>query len=343
VSKRNLFQASARKIRILLAAVACSLGCSRSQFQAQTADIRPVDLQQQIAAPFRFVAYGDPRFHDPSDREASNPAARRALVKAIADAHPAFISIEGDLSYNGNDSNDWKVWDTETSVWRDNRIPVYPAIGNHELHGDLTVALGNYFQRFPDLKNSRYYSVRIANTLMFVLDSALEEVSGPQGQWLREKLDAIPSGVDFVFLVFHHPPYTSSSDKKEFGGGHSARSSEQALAKMLESRQQAIRARIVVFSGHVHNYEWHEHGGVTYFVTGGGGAHAYPIHRDPEDPYQSKEVNYHYLLVEVDHQKLRVTMNRLDLSRGKPVWTQPDMVTLVTPSASKTHVAGGTL
>ena len=30
-----------------------------------------------------------------------------------------------------------------------------------------------------------------------------------------------------------------------------------------------MRARIVVFSGHVHNYERHEHGGVTYFVDRG--------------------------------------------------------------------------
>ena len=73
--------------------------------------------------------------------------------------------------------------------------------------------------------------------------------------------------MDFVFIVLHHPPYTSSSDAKTFGGGHSARSQEQKLAKTLEARQQNLRARIVVFSGHVHNYERHEHGGVTYFVT----------------------------------------------------------------------------
>jgi len=138
-----------------------------------------------------------------------------------------------------------------------------------------------------------------------------------------------------VFLVFHHPPYTSSSDKKEFGGGHSARSGEQVLAKTLESRQQNLRARIVVFNGHVHNYERHEHGGITYFVSGGGGAHAYPIPRAAGDPYQSKDLNYHYLLIEVDHQKLQVTMNRLDLTSGKPEWSQPDKVTITAPGMVK--------
>ncbi len=102
---------------------------------------------------------------------------------------------------------------------------------------------------------------------MLALDSSLDEATGPQGNWLAKKIDKIPADVDFVFIMFHHPPYTSSSDEKKFGGGHSARASEQKLlAKLLEERQAHTRARFIVFSGHVHNYERHEHGGVIYFV-----------------------------------------------------------------------------
>ena len=297
---------------------------------------KPVDLKLDVKVPFRFVAYGDTRFHDPRDTEAANPAVRVALVQAIAEVNPAFICFTGDIVYNGNDADDWKIWDKETSIWHDKNIPIYPALGNHDLHGEEKVALGNYFQRFPALKNSRYYSVRAANTLTLVLDSALDETSGPQGQWLVNKLNSIPSDVDFVFFMFHHPPYTSSSDEKKHGGGHSARSAEQQLAKTLEDRQTHVRSRFVVFSGHVHNYERHEHGGVTYFVSGGGAAHAYPIDRAPDDPFQSNKVNYHYLLVEVDHQQLKVTMNRVELIDGKAAWTQPDSVkiTLATPTSA---------
>ena len=310
------------------------VACSRSHSQSQPAEMAvPVELQLQVSVPFRFVAYGDTRFTDPHDTDASNPPVRRTLVQAIADVHPAFISIGGDLSYNGYNPNDWKIWDSETAIWREDKIPVYPAIGNHDLHGDEKIALANYFARFPELKNSRYYSVRAANTLMLVLDSALDENSGPQGRWLTQKLDTIPADVDFVFIVLHHPPYTSSSDAKKYGGGHSARSPELMLAKTLEARQQNMRARIVVFAGHVHNYERHEHGGITYFVTGGGGAHAYPIERGAGDPFQSKEINYHYLLVEVDRGTLKITMNRLDLTTGKAVWTQPDGVNIAAPAS----------
>jgi Icc-related predicted phosphoesterase len=168
---------------------------------------------------------------------------------------------------------------------------------------------------------------------MLVLDSSLDETSGPQGQWLDRNLNHLPADVDFVLIVLHHPPYTSSSDMKMFSGGHSARSQEQALAKSLEARQPNLRARIVVFSGHVHNYERHEHGGITYFVTGGAGAHAYPVDRAKDDPFQSKEVNYHYLELEDDGGKLKITMNRLDLTSGTARWTQPDSVTIAAPAA----------
>ena len=50
------------------------------------------------APPFHFVAYGDSRFHDPKDIEAANPAACQALVKAIAEANPVFISLGGPVT-----------------------------------------------------------------------------------------------------------------------------------------------------------------------------------------------------------------------------------------------------
>src|SRR5690242_3201351 len=288
----------------------------------------PIELRRDTKVPFQFVTYGDTRFTDSFNTKAANPTMRRALVQAIAQVHPAFISIAGDITYRGDQTGDWRVWDTETAAWRQQGIPIYPALGNHDLHGDEKVALANYFRRFPVLDGNRYYSVRAGNTLMLVLDSSLDELSGPQGQWLTRKLDNIPQDVSFVFILLHHPPYTSSSDKKRYGGGHSARPSEELLAKNLEKRQQHAHVRFIVFAGHVHNYERHEHSGVTYLVTGGGGAHPYPIERGPSDPFQSKDINYHYLLISVEKDKLTISMHRIELSGGKPMWTQPDIVTI---------------
>ncbi|HKE55838.1 MAG TPA: metallophosphoesterase, partial [Pyrinomonadaceae bacterium] len=292
--KQSLFKIF---VATLIATIACTAVVAQSQ---------PVELKAKVHDHFRFVAYGDTRFTDPSDIQAANPSVRQQLVLAIANARPDFVVFGGDIAYNGDRAADWKVYDSETTIWRERKITVFPALGNHDLHGDVNQALANYFARFPDLKQNRFYAVHAGNSLLLTLDSSLDELSGPQGEWLKHQLQQLDKSTNFVFIVLHHPPYTSSSDEKTFGGGHSARPAEQQLAAYLEEQQKKLRARIVVIAGHVHNYERHEHGGVLYFVTGGGGAHAYPITRAPGDPFQSGEVNYHYLLLEVKGRDLKV-------------------------------------
>ncbi|HYK87742.1 MAG TPA: metallophosphoesterase [Acidobacteriota bacterium] len=305
------------------------LVCCARQSSAQPS---PADLQLNVKSPSRFLVYGDTRFTDPGNTEAVNPQVRQALVQAMAAERPAFVSITGDIAYRGDHASDWKVWDEETAIWRERKIPVYPALGNHDLKGDEKVALDNYFQRFPDLEHSRYYSMRAGRVLLLALDSSQDETSGPQGDWLRQKVAKLSPDVQFVVLVMHHPPYTSSSDNR-IGGGHSARTSEQNLARLLEEAQSHSRARFVVFSGHVHNYERHEHGGVTYFVTGGGGARPYLIEHVPGDAYQDGGINYHYLRVDVQDSAITVTMRKLELQDGKARWSEPDRIDLTLPAA----------
>lgn len=317
---------------LALAAVAVVDGLAQSA---------PVDLTVDSKTPLRFVAYGDTRFTNPADTVNARPEIRQTLVAAIADAKPAFISIGGDIVNNGSVAGDWADYDSETAVWRLRKIRVFPALGNHDLKGDQQTCLNKYFQRYPELARSRYYSVRAGNLLLLTLDSSLDEISGPQGEWLKSKLDHAGEDVDFIAIVMHHPPYTSSSDAEKYGGGHSARAGEEALGHYLEARQPSMHARLVVFAGHVHNYERHEHGGVTYFVTGGGGAHAYPIERGPSDPFQSNAINFHYLLAEVDHNRLNVTMNRVEMKDGKPEWSQPDRVTITAPERKRSATAAG--
>lgn len=322
---------SHHKVLPLFLIVSCTVAVCVAQNQ-------PVELTATVGPSFRFAFFSDSRFTDPKNTRDSNAPIRQTLVRAITEAHPAFVSIGGDIVYHGDDANDWKTWDAETAAWRENHIPVYPVLGNHDVSGGK-LALDQYFQRFPELKNNRYYSVRAGNALLLVLDSSLTEVSGPQGEWLVKKLDSLPSDVEFVLVLLHHPPYTSSSDEKEFGGGHSARSEEQELGSMLEKRQASMRARFAVFSGHVHNYERNEHNGVTYFVSGGGGAHAYRIPRAPGDLFTNNDINYHFLLVEIERGRLNVTMNRVQLEKGKATRTRPDTATILAPPLRHAAVA----
>ncbi len=68
---------------------------------AETSASNHIALQLNVSDAYHFIAFGDTRFHDPSDTEPANPAVRHALVAAIAKEKPAFVSIGGDLVYNG--------------------------------------------------------------------------------------------------------------------------------------------------------------------------------------------------------------------------------------------------
>jgi hypothetical protein len=296
-------------------------------------------LEVAVNRAFQFVAYGDIRFTNPADVAPSNVEIRRALVNQIAAIRPSFILVSGDLVLQGDNPADWAIWDAETKPWSERKLPVFPTIGNHELYRDPAAGLRNYFQHFAELKNSRYYSLRAGNTLTLVLDSSEDETTGTQGQWLASQLDHLPNDVDFVFLLLHHPPYTNSKEGFLGGGGHSMRAREQALAKMLEGRQLKTRPRFIVFSGHVHNYERYEHHGVTYIVTGGGGATPYTVLRKPEDGYRQPGPTYHYCVVRVNGTRLELDMMKLEMQNMQPHFARADSVVIISAPAPPAKAA----
>jgi hypothetical protein len=283
----------------------------------------------QGSSKFAFVAYGDIRFTDPKNTGVSNPVARRALVHRIAELKPAFVTINGDLVLKGANRADWEVWQGETKPWRDASIQVFPVLGNHDLSGDPQAA--NFFAHAPELKNRRWYSVRAGNVLMLMLDSNSDAPDGEQWSWFAQQIAGVPDDVDFVVVSMHHPPYTHSSPLI-VGGGHSARSNEERLARVLEQRQETMRARIMVFAGHVHNYERYEHGRVMYLVTGGGGATPYKINRSPQDLYHEPGPAYHFMRLSVDGRVLHAEMVKLDLQKGQSSWAVKDSFQLEAPA-----------
>jgi len=311
---------SARAGLITLLALAFALATALAQSPAES--WKPDIVLPAPAYPFTFVGYGDIRFTDPADTQHSNAIMRTAEIARIAEEKPAFVIISGDLVLSGGSRQDWKVFDEETAPLRRAGIEVLPTLGNHDVSGDE--AAKNYFQRFPQLKGRRWYSVRVANLMMFMLDSTSADGAGsPQQQWLEQGLQALPPGVDFVLVALHHPPLTQSDDMMP-GGGHSLRPQEKQLASLLEQHQQSMRARIIVLAGHVHNYERYERGGVTYVVSGGGGATPYMIQRSESDFYHDPGPTYHICNLTVDHGELRFQMLKLTLDGAQPQWTVRD-------------------
>src|SRR6202048_412199 len=93
---------------LLLAAAALpSCGASSADQPLFTSNHEALVLD--VPSQFRFVAFGDTRFHDPADTEAANALVRQTLVKAIDEEKPAFVSIGGDIVYSGDNQKDWQV------------------------------------------------------------------------------------------------------------------------------------------------------------------------------------------------------------------------------------------
>ncbi|MBW8748284.1 MAG: metallophosphoesterase, partial [Acidobacteria bacterium] len=80
----------------------------------------------------RIIVYGDQRFTDPTNTKVTSPQARRLLVGKIAKERPDAVLMSGDVPYSGDVVNDYQVFHDETKIWRDEKLHIYPSLGNHE-------------------------------------------------------------------------------------------------------------------------------------------------------------------------------------------------------------------
>ena len=275
-----------------------------------------------------IVAYGDTRFTDPANEIVTNPSARRALVARIAELHPDAVILSGDLPYDGSNPDDYRVFDRETAAWRNQHLRIYPALGNHELHKEEAREPRNWWTAFPELKRRRWYSVAFGQQYIIVLDSDLPLTEGSRQQlWLADQLHHLPAKTRYVFFSLHHPPV---ADSIEGSHSHDVRPNEKAFAAFLAKEAPESRAQFIVIAGHIHNYQRFSQDGITYLVSGGGGAKPYPVVRTPADLYKDPSFpNYHYLLFHFDGKQITAVMYRLaDPKADKLIWETKDTFTI---------------
>jgi hypothetical protein len=275
-------------------------------------------------APLTFVTYGDTRFTGRD--QVANPVARRALIAKIASENPAAILIGGDLVYQGSDPDDYATYKKETAEWAERKLPIFPALGNHEFNGcsvgDPDPCLTNWWSAFETLHLMpyRWYSVTIGPGILALVldsDSALRPGS-PQRSWFEREIAGAGPEVRFILVVLHYPPvrdplFPRSKDEAE-------------IARYFSKHAKSLRPRVVVIGSHVHNYERYSRDGVTYLVSGGGGAKPVPDLRMFGELSQLRtSVNFHYLRFTLENGRLRGTMVRLDASvQAGDAWSEPD-------------------
>lgn len=250
-----------------------------------------------------MVAYGDMRFTNPAVTSGTNPRVRKYLAEKIAAEHPQAVLLTGDMPYTGADRADWKVFQDETRLWREQHILELPTLGNHETRGDRVKGINNYLANFPGIAKHRYYSALLGSVEVISLDCTMASTpSSPQGRWFATQLDHVPPQVEFV-LILYHMPWMADRQSQIFVGLPAPQA--LTLRNILEARLDSIRAKVIVFNGHIHNYERFERHGVEYVISGGGGAEPYPVlFRGSADLYKDSGFPvYHFLTLEVsDHQ-----------------------------------------
>lgn len=189
------------------------------------------------------------------------------LFQKIANEDPDFIIHLGDMVFDAGSSDSWKQFDYDAENVNNRKIPIYPVLGNHEYYGNNKTAKENIVSRFPFLNEKTWYSKRINNLGVVLLNSNFDELSKEQNleqlKWYKSELEKFrkDSSINYILAACHHPPFTNSkvvSDDKN------------VLEKFVTPFMSAPKAQFFL-SGHCHSYEHFIKQGKHFIVSGGGG------------------------------------------------------------------------
>jgi hypothetical protein len=223
----------------------------------------------------QFVVYGDSR------GGWDNWVSTKIVARAIETIHPPFVISTGDLVDGGINPDNWVDFFTASSFIHNSTL--YPVLGNHEQYSK------SYFAYFSLPGHERWYSFDNGPVHFIGLDSNLRNAFRlVQLVWLVHDLRT--NSQPFTIVFFHHPLYSS--------GNHG----NATLLRMIWKPIFEHFGVDIVFNGHDHDYERSVVNGITYIVTGGGGAPLYDVGHSSWTVYSEK--TYHYCLLSVNAELL---------------------------------------
>ena len=216
-----------------------------------------------------------------------------SLTRAVRERNVRLILSTGDNIYNGSsqgsgdEDDDWFFTFFQPYRFVINRVPVFPAVGNHddgetlgESSDDRRQLYDNMYirNRFVDvmktgdasLEPGLFYRVRFGSDIEFIcLDTSKQSWLFSQRYFRHDNHQSfiaavLPdnggSAVKWRIPFMHHPPFCA-------GPSHFNKESvsDFFVPKFLKA---GVRA---VFSGHQHSIQHSLDQGIHYFVTGGSG------------------------------------------------------------------------
>jgi hypothetical protein len=225
---------------------------------------------------FAFVVFGDTR---------SDSAAHQSIIHRMMDYEFRFLIHTGDLVHHGDNIDEWRTFfNVEDTILQNKHF--VPVIGNHE----KPFWLYDTLFALPD--SEEYYSFNYGNAHVIVLNTETD-MGNPQRAWLMNDLATAhyDTCIDWIFVTFHRPAYSS--------GRHGANTGVQQQWCLLFEEFGVD----MVFAGHDHLYERTSGiNGVTYIVSGGGGAPLYDAGTSDWTVYSEK--THHFCFVRVMGERL---------------------------------------
>ncbi|MBL9188650.1 MAG: metallophosphoesterase family protein [Opitutaceae bacterium] len=183
-----------------------------------------------LTRPVRFVAGGDANVGQTTTDGVVNEYQFARMNRAAAARDPEFALLGGDIAYVNNEPKAVAKWFDFLRLWGESMrapdgrlVPIVPAIGNHEVHGDAHAIRGGAPERGVRPERASLFYTLFAfpgtpgyNVLDFggylsvvALDSFhTNPVPGPQTDWLRATLSARPT-VPWIVPIYHVPAYPS--------------------------------------------------------------------------------------------------------------------------------------
>lgn len=277
-------RAVAACVPVALALFGCAKRTSEPPASKREATVAPsVPAEPKPSLPslpprYTFAVVGD---------YGSQDAREAAVAKLVKSWQPAFVVTTGDNIYPDGGAD----YDLAIGAFYAEFIGAYkgragagsmrnrfwPSPGNHDWAGNENLENYRAYFTLPEGPGGeRYYDVALDDeglAHLYVVDSDPHEPDGidassKQAAWLRERLAANATAACFHLVAFHHPPYTTLTGHGPAG----------ALRWPFKSWGADL-----VLSGHNHHYERLVVDGLTYLISGTGGAHLYD-HRAPSPP-----------------------------------------------------------
>ncbi|MCP4746239.1 MAG: hypothetical protein GY874_08875 [Desulfobacteraceae bacterium] len=233
---------------------------------------------------FSFAVYGDTR---PGDNQTDHY--HREVIDQILQHSPDFAIILGDMVDDGSQPDLWReFFGIEAELFR--KTAVYPVIGDND-HATGEGLFASYFPGFA----KGYYTFVWGNAHFFALNAWDAAGRQPREQlnttseqitWFVEQVSKPEAQKAAFRVVFMHDPAYISRGR-----------ASSLLIRQWRPLFEKYNIDVVFASWHL--YERSLHKGVTYIISGGGGAELIWIRANTAYPSLADARDHHFVRVDV--------------------------------------------